>query len=87
MKDPYTIIKYSISTEKSVKMMESENKLTFVVDKSADKKEIKEAIQKAFNVKIVKINTVITPDGRKKAYAKLAPETPALDIATQLGMI
>ncbi len=87
MKDPFTVIKHPISTEKAVKLMESENKLTLIVAKRANKAEIREAVAKAFNVKPVKVNTVITPQGQKKAYVKLAPENPALDIATQLGMI
>ncbi|MEK6839682.1 MAG: 50S ribosomal protein L23 [Nanoarchaeota archaeon] len=87
MKDPYRVIKNPITTEKAVRLMESQNKLTFIIDRDASKPEIKEAIEKAFKVKIVKINTLITPKGTKKAYIKLAPETPALDVATQLGLI
>ena len=41
--NPYTIIKYPLSTEKSIRLMEAENKLIFVVNKSATKKEIKKA--------------------------------------------
>ena len=39
--DPYKIIKHPISTEKSIRLMESENKLIFKVDKSAKKADIK----------------------------------------------
>lgn len=87
MKDPYRVIKNPITTEKAVRLMESQNKLTFIIDRDASKPEIKEAVEKAFKVKIIKINTLITPQGVKKAYIKLAPETPALDVATQLGLI
>ena len=37
--DPYSIIKCPLSTEKSIRLMESENKLIFVVNKKATKKE------------------------------------------------
>ena len=87
MTDPYTIIKNPITTEKAVRLMESQNKLTFITHFAATKKEIKEAVEKVFKVKIISVNTLITPKGMKKAYIKLSPETPALDVATQLGLI
>ena len=43
MKDPYSIIKNPVSTEKAVRLMESENKLLFAVNKEANKRQIKEA--------------------------------------------
>jgi len=81
------IIKYALSTEKSLKMMESENKLIFVVDKNSSKAEIREAIQTTFKAKVVKINTLIDSKGRKKAYVKFTADKPAIDIATQLGLM
>ena len=67
--------------------MESENKLVFIVDKKAKKQEIKEEIEKTFKVKVVKVNMFVDPKGRKKAYIKFSDETPAIDIATQLGLM
>lgn len=80
------IIKYPLSTEKSVKLMESDNKLTFIVDKKANKQEIKQEVEKMFKVKVLKVNTS-THKGKKKAYVRLSPETPAIDVATNLGLI
>ena len=80
------ILLYPLSTEKSVKLMESENKIIFIVNLKAKKKEIKEEMEKSFNVKVLKVNTLIQR-GKKKAYVKLSPETPAIDIATKLGMM
>jgi len=74
-------------TEKSVRLMESENKLIFIVERKAKKEEIKKAIEEAFKVHVTKVNTLITSKGLKKAYIKLARDTPALDVATQLGLI
>ena len=82
-----TIIQYPSSTEKSIRLMESENKLVFLVDKKATKKQIKDEIEKEFKVKILNVNTEIMPTGKKKAYVKLSPENPAIDIATQLGLM
>lgn len=81
------VIKHPLSTEKAIRLMEAENKLVFAVDKKANKAEIKEAIEKTFKVKILKVNTLITPKGEKRAYVKLSPETPALDISTELGLM
>ena len=87
MKNPYDIIKNPLTTEKAVRLMESENKLLFRVDKKTKKEEIKQAIEKIFNVKVVKVNTLHTPTGQKRAYIKLSRESPAIDIATELGLM
>jgi large subunit ribosomal protein L23 len=81
------VIKYPLSTEKSIRLMEAENKLIFVVDMKSRKPEIKEAIEKTFKVKVVKVTTLITPKGQKRAYVRLSPDTPALDVATDLGLM
>ena len=81
------IIKHPLSTEKSIRLMESENKLIFVVDKRAKKEDIKRAIEEVFKVKVSKVNTFTTAKGQKRAYVKFSPETPAIDLATQLGLM
>lgn len=83
----HDIIKYPLSTEKSIRLMETENKIIFVVDRKAKKHEIKRAVEELFKIKVVKVNTLIGSDGKKRAYVKISPETPAIDIATQLGMM
>lgn len=67
--------------------MESENKLVFVVDQKADKQEVKKAVEELFNVKVVNVRTLNDTKGRKKAYVKFPPETPAIDLATRLGLM
>lgn len=86
MNDPYKIIKYPLATEKAVRLMESENKLLFVVDIKATKPDIKKATEEMFKVKVIKVNTLIAK-GKKKAYIKLHKDNPAIDIATQLGIM
>ncbi len=83
--DPYKVIRYPYLTEKSVSVMESKNELVFIVSRTSNKKEIKEAIEKAFEVKVAKVNTQIK-GGEKKALVKLKPEFKAIDIATKLGL-
>ncbi|MBW2963778.1 50S ribosomal protein L23 [Candidatus Woesearchaeota archaeon] len=84
--EPYKIIKYPLSTEKSIRLMERENKLIFVVDMKANKEEIKKAIEELFKVKVTKVNTLLV-GGEKRAYVKLSMENPAIDIATELGLM
>lgn len=81
------IIKHPLSTEKSLRLLEAENKMVFIVDIKANKQRIKEDLEKTFNIKVSKINTLITPGGIKKAYVKFSDETPAIDLATKLGMM
>jgi len=85
--DPFKVLLYPLVTEKTVGMIERENKIVFIVDRKANKKEIKEAFEKLFGVKVEKINTLITRDGRKKAYIKLRKDFKASDVAVKLGIL
>jgi len=85
--DPFKILKFSHMTEKSVGLIDRENKIVFIVDRKANKKQIKEAFEKTFEVKVEKVNTEITFHGEKKAIIKLRPEFKARDIAVKLGMV
>ena len=87
MKDSYKIVKYPVATEKAVRLMDKENKLLFVVAKKSTKSQIKEAIEKMFKAKVAKVNMFVGNDGKKRAYIKFSPETPAIDIATNLGLM
>ncbi len=78
------ILQYPVTTEKAVGMIERENKIVFVVDTRANRKQVKEAIEKTYNVKVDYVNVMITIDGRKKAFIKLAKGYSADDIAAKL---
>ncbi len=82
-----TLLRYPLATEKAIRMIESENTMTFEVERKASKEGIKKQVQELYKVKVQKVNTMITTRGTKRAYVKLAAETPALDVATQLGLI
>ncbi|MEM0324688.1 MAG: 50S ribosomal protein L23 [Candidatus Aenigmatarchaeota archaeon] len=81
------IILYPYQTEKAIRLAQKENKLVFIVDRKANKKQIKEAIEKWLNVKVEKVNTLITRKGLKKAYVKLKKEYNANEILAKLGVI
>ena len=85
--DPFKIIKYPVSTEKAVRLMESDNKLTFIVNLKATKNDIKNALKKGFDIDVKIVRTFITPEGKKKAYVTLPKDKPAIDVATQLGIM
>lgn len=85
--EAYKTIKYPLATEKAVRMMEVENKLVLIVDRRATKKDIKRSVEELFNVKVLKVHTLNTPDNRKKAYLTLSQDTPAIDVATKLGLM
>jgi large subunit ribosomal protein L23 len=85
--DPWSVLIYPHLTEKSMNMVELENKLVFIVNLKADKEMIKKAVEKEFNVKVDWVRTEISRKGYKKAYIKINPEYSASDIASKLGML
>ncbi len=91
MRNPHDIIRKPIITEQSMDKM-AENKYTFVVDKRANKTEIKNAIEQIFGVKVDKVNTMnmqgkLKRMGRhqgrtaswKKAIVKLTPDSKGIE--------
>jgi len=77
---------HPLTTEKAIRAIEAENKITFVVERDATKPEIAKDLMKTFKAKVLSVNLQIR--GNKKiAVIKLKPETPAIDVATRLGMI
>ncbi|MEM0121893.1 MAG: 50S ribosomal protein L23 [Saccharolobus sp.] len=81
------MIRMALSTEKALKLIESNNTLTLIVDRNDRKQDIKRYVEKLFSVKVIKVNVLITPQGYKKAYVKLAPEYKASDVAHRLGIL
>jgi large subunit ribosomal protein L23 len=73
-------------TEKTFDLIERQNKIVFLVDERASKHKIKQAIETLYEVKVQSINTSISVTG-KKAYVRLAPESPASDLASKLGLV
>lgn len=92
MKDPRDIILKPLVTEKTTSLME-ENKYAFVVDKRANKIEIRKAIEELFGVKVEAVNTInvsgkpkrvgihrgYTPD-RKKAIVTLKEGSKPIEL-------
>ena len=58
MRDPHIVLVKPLVSEKALMLME-ENKYAFLVDKEANKIEIKHAVEKLFNVKVLEVSTRI----------------------------
>ncbi|KAF5928015.1 hypothetical protein HPG69_015281, partial [Diceros bicornis minor] len=61
--------------------------LVFIVHVKANKHQIKQVVKKLYDIDVAKVNTLIRPDGEKKAYVPLAPDYDTLDVANKIGVI
>ena len=80
-------LKYPLNTEKTIRLLEAQNTIVFVVEQKATKPEISAAVEKQFGVKVRNVRTLRSLEGVKRAYIALHPESPAMDVATKLGML
>jgi large subunit ribosomal protein L23Ae len=80
----FAIIRHPLNSESAMKKIEENNTLVFVVNVKANKHQIKEAIKKLYDVDALKINTLVRPDGTKKAYVRLSADVDALDTANKV---
>jgi large subunit ribosomal protein L23 len=74
MKDPYSVLRRPLITEKSNLMKDEFNQIAFEVDRRANKIEIKEAVKKLFNVHVVKVRT-FTMLGKRKRVGRTEGRT------------
>jgi large subunit ribosomal protein L23 len=86
-KDIQTVIKYPLVSEDAVTLIEAENKITFIVDGGASKNDVRRAVEELYEVRVDRVNSVVTPEGRKKAYVKLTADYKASDLAVRLGIL
>ncbi|MCX6828021.1 MAG: 50S ribosomal protein L23 [candidate division Zixibacteria bacterium] len=79
MKEPRRILQLHLMTEKTTRLKELGNIYVFKVDRSANKREIKSAIEKVFGVKVDTVRTMVVPakpkrmgryEGRSTAWKK-----------------
>lgn len=66
MKDLYSVLKGPCLTEKASLMQEVDNKVVFKVHPSANKIEIKKAVEKMFNVKVKNVQTASVHGKQKR---------------------
>ena len=75
MKELNNAVKRAVQSEKSLKIREINNTYVFNVDKDANKKDIKDAVEKYFNIKVEDVNTVITR-GKFRRVGKYTGKLP-----------
>jgi large subunit ribosomal protein L23 len=59
-------------TEKATKLADKRNTYVFVVNKEANKIEVKNAVEKSFNVNVTSVNTAVMPGKPKSRSTKTA---------------
>ena len=82
--DPYKIIQHPFVTEKTMNLL-AENKLDFIVIRTANKIQIRAAVEALLEAKVINVRTYIDKSG-KHAIVKFAPEHNVEDLATRIGV-
>ena len=85
--NPHSILIQPLNSDKNMAKMENENTLVFLVNPRANKVQIRTAFKKLYEAKVRSVNTLIRPDGKKKAYIRLAPGSEALKVASKIGIL
>jgi large subunit ribosomal protein L23Ae len=85
--DKYAVIKAPLATDAAMQKIETHNTLVFLCDVRASKTQIRAAVKARYDVEVAKVNTLIRPDGQKKAYVRLAKDHDALDLASKLNIV
>jgi len=67
--NPYIVIK-PVITEKSLRLANSDNTYTFVVQRTANKDQVKQAVEKLFTVEVKDIRTIVNQKGKKRTGKK-----------------
>ncbi|PIU22323.1 MAG: 50S ribosomal protein L23 [Candidatus Diapherotrites archaeon CG08_land_8_20_14_0_20_30_16] len=78
---------YPLISEKAVSMVETENKIIFIVNPKATKVQVKKAIEETYKVKVDNVNILVDAKGRKRAIVKLNKQFKASELSSKLGMI
>jgi large subunit ribosomal protein L23 len=69
MREPYKVVFRPLITEKSTLQKEANNQVAFEVDPKANKVEIRQAVEKAFGVRVLAVRTV-NMQGKKKRLGR-----------------
>ena len=86
LEDAQKIIFRPYITERTFDQIARENKVCFMVDNKASKRQIASAIEALYEVKVRAVNTMRSIGG-KKAFVRLVPEDSATDLASKLGLV
>ncbi|TAJ45835.1 50S ribosomal protein L23 [Methanofollis fontis] len=81
------VLRHPYVTEKAMMMLENENKIQVLVDKSASKDDIRRDIERAFDQKVASVQTMMTMKGQKKAIVSFENDRAAEEILSRLGVM
>ena len=81
------VLKYPFVTEKAMMMLESQNKLQFLVEREATKTQIAKEIEKSFGQEVKSVRTVMTTKGQKKAVISFTNDKAAEEVLSRLGIM
>ena len=84
--DSYSIIIKPHVTEKTMNLIDLNNEISFVVNRKANKKQIKYAFEELYEEEVERVNTHINTKGEKVAYIKLVEEEMAEELAVRIGV-
>ncbi len=73
--EAYKILRRPLITEKSTDLKEEYNKITFVVDKRANKIQIRKAVELIFNVSVIDVRTM-NFKGKKVRMGRFSGKLP-----------
>lgn len=77
MKDPFSVVKTFRVTEKGTMLSADNNQYQLVVDKRANKLDIKYAVEQLFKVKVLAVNTVHVRGKARRMRTAQAGTTPS----------
>jgi large subunit ribosomal protein L23Ae len=70
-----------------MKKIKDNSMLLFIVDIKTNKYQIKETVEKLYDIDVTKVHTLTRPDIEKKAYVHLVPDYDAVDVANKIRVI
>ncbi len=86
LEDAQKVVIRPYITERTFEQIERENKLCFIVQDSASKTQIANAVEVLYEVDVRRVNTMRTLIG-KKAFVRLTEDSSAAELATKLGLV
>ncbi len=75
------------STEKATALLEREQTVVLFVSLDATKEQIKRDVEELLNIKPLRVRTVITAKGKKKAYVRLPKDINVDEISAKLKLV
>ena len=85
--DPYKVLLFPLSTEKSIRHVEFNNTIVFSIGNGMNKFDVRRAVEELFKVRVKKVTMHNSFNGGKRAFVKLAAGSSAADVSADLGLI